>query len=199
MLSRAVRSGFGLIAILAIVSCSSAPPVQRLPELTFTDRKPIFVDVGQMEIVPQYHAPGKAPNYEHLMPVTPEAAIIRWAKDRLRPVGKVGFARVTIKDASVIKTSLKVDTSIKGMLKDEQSERYDGTLEVMVEILDARHMPVGTDVTARATRTRTLAQDATVNEREKALYEVTETMARDIDTQLDGLIHSYMGKWVVPQ
>jgi hypothetical protein len=185
--------------LLLVVSCSTKPTVQRLPDLSFADSKPIYLDVGQLEIISQYQPPGKAPNYEHLMPISPEAAAIRWAKDRLRPVGRTGFARVVIKDAAVIKTDLKTDKSIKGMLKDEQAERYDGTLEVMVEILDARHMSIGTDVTSRATRTRSLAEDVTVNERERALYEITESMARDIDTQLDGLIRSYMGKWLVQQ
>ncbi len=199
LLGRFGRLGLGFLALLVVASCSTKPAVQRLPELTFTDHKPIYLDVGQLEIVSQYQPPGKAPNYEHLMPISPEAAAIRWAKDRLRPVGRSGFARVVIKDAPVIKTDLKTDTSVKGMFKDEQSERYDGSLEVMVEILDARHMSIGTDVTARATRTRSLAEDVTVNEREKALYEVTESMARDIDTQLDGLIRTYMAKWVVQQ
>jgi len=199
MISRVARIGFGLLALLVVASCSTKPAVQRLPELTFTDRKPIFLNVAQLEIVSQYQPPGKAPNYEHLMPISPEAAAIRWAKDRLRPVGTTGFARVVIKDAPVIKTDLKTDTSVKGMFKDEQAERYDGSLEVMVEILDARHLPIGTDVTARATRTRSLAEDVTVNERERALFDITESMARDIDTQLDGLIHSYMAKWVVVQ
>lgn len=193
------RLGFGLLSLMAVSSCSTKPAVQRLPELTFTDKKPIYMDVAQLEIVSQFQPTGRAPNYEHLMPLSPEAAAIRWAKDRLKPVGRTGSVRVVIKDAPVIRTDLKIDTSVKGMFKDEQAERYDGTLEVMVEILDARHLPIGTDVTARATRTRSLAEDVTVNERERALFDITETMARDIDTQLDGLIHSYMSKWVVIQ
>ncbi len=199
MISRPILRAFGLLALLAVCSCSTKPAVQHLPELTFTDRKPVYMDVAQLEIVSQYQPPGRAPNYEHLMPISPEAAAIRWAKDRLKPVGRTGSVRVIIKDAPVIRTDLKVDTSVKGMFKDEQAERYDGTLEVLVEILDARHLPIGTDITARATRTRSLAEDVTVNERERALFDITETMARDVDTQLDGLIHSYMSKWVVVQ
>ena len=199
MFSRVARFGFGLLALVAVAACSTKPAVQHLPDLSFADRKPVLLDVAQLEIVSQYQPPGKAPNYEHLMPISPEAAAIRWAKERLRPVGKTGFARVVIKDGAVIRTDLKVDTSVKGMFKDEQAERYDGTLEIQVELLDARHLPIGTDVTARATRTRSLPEDVTVNERERALFDVTESMARDIDTQLDGLIRSYMAKWVVAQ
>ena len=199
MVSRAVRFGLGLIALVLVASCSSKPVVQRLPELNFTDRPPIYLDVAQLEIVSQYQPPGRAPNYEHLMPVSPEAAAIRWAKDRLRPVGRSGSARVIIKDAAVLRTDLRTDKGVKGMFKDEQAERYDGTLEVMVEILDNRHLPIGAEVTARAARTRSLTEDVTVNERERALFDITESMARDVDTQLDGLIRSYLGKWVTQQ
>ena len=199
MVSRALRFGFGLAALVLVAACSSKPAVQHLPELSFTNRPPIALNVAQLEIVSQYQPPGRAPNYEHLMPISPEAAIIRWAKDRLRPVGTTGTARVVIKDAPVLRVDLKTDTSVKGMFKDEQSERYDGTLEVTVEILDNRHLPIGAEVTARATRSRTLNEDATVNERDKVLFDVTESMARDIDTQLDGLIRSYLNKWVVIQ
>ena len=199
MLSRAFRFGLGLFALVMVSACGSKPPVQRLPELSFASERPIYLNVAQLEIVSQYQPPGRPPNYEHLMPISPEAAAIRWAKDRLHPIGRTGSARVIIKDAPVIRTDLKTDKSVKGMFKDEQAERYDGTLEVMVEILDERHLPIGAEVTARAARTRSVAEDVTVNERERTLFDVTESMARDIDTQLDGLIRSYLGKWVAQQ
>ena len=199
MLSRAARFGFGLFAAILVSGCADKPVVQRLPEISFANQRPIYLDVAQLEIVSQFQPSGRAPNYEHLMPVSPEAATIRWAQDRLRPVGRTGYARVTIKDAAVIRTDLRTDKGVKGMFKDEQAERYDGTVEVLVEILDARHLPMAAEVTARAARTRTLNEDVTVNERERALFDITDSMARDIDVQLDGLIRSYLSRWVSQQ
>lgn len=197
-LHRALRFSSAVIVALAVTACAGKPPVQRLPELSFADKPAINLDVAQMEIVSEYQPTGRPPNYEHLMPISPEAAAIRWAKDRLHPIGRKGTARVVIRDAKVIKTDLRTDKSLAGAFKDEQAERYEGTLEVTVEIQDERHMVMG-DVTARATRTRSLAEDVTVNERERALYDISSTLSRDIDMQMDGLIHTYLSRWVVLQ
>jgi len=196
MIVRPSRLAVLLAAALALAACDSKPPVQRLPEISFADKPPIVLDVGQLEIVSEFQSPARAPNYEYLMPVSPEAAAIRWAKDRLKPMGRTGFARVIIKDASVVKSDLKTDKGFTGMFKEEQAERYDGKLDVQVQILDARHMPLA-DVTARATRVRSLAQGVTVNERDKALHEIAELMISDIDSQLDGLIRTYEARWVM--
>jgi len=196
MIVRPSRLAMALAAALALVACDSKPPVQRLPEISFADKAPIVLDVGQLEIVSEYQSPARSPNYEHLMPVSPEAAMIRWAKERLKPMGRAGFARVVIKDASVVKSDLRTDKGLTGMFKEEQAERYDGKLDVEVQILDARHMQQA-NVTARATRVRSLAEGVTVNERDKALHEITELMITDIDSQLDGLIRTYESRWVM--
>lgn len=198
MLNRALRFTSVVAMALIVASCADKPQIQRLPELSFTDKPAINLDVAQMEIVSEYQPTGRPPNYEHLMPISPEAAAIRWAKQRLHPVGRQGTARVVIKDAKVIKSNLHTDKSIAGVFKDEQAERYDGTLEITVQIQDERHMILG-DVTARATRTRSLAEGVTVNERERALYDLTDALSHDIDMQMDGLIHSYLSRWVVLQ
>jgi hypothetical protein len=196
MIARIFRLVLAFASVAAITACASNPPVQRLPEISFADKAPITLDVGQLEIVSEFKAPGHLPNYEHLMPVSPEAAAIRWAKDRLRPMGRTGYARVVIKNASVIQTPLKTDKGVTGLFKEEQAERYDGTLDVDVQILDERHLPVG-EVTARATRSRTTAEGITVNERDRELYEISEALIKDIDGQMDGLIHTYLARWVM--
>ena len=120
---------------------------------------------------------------------------MRWAQERLRPVGRIGSARVVIKDARVVEVALKTDKSFTGMFKEEQAERYDAVLDVAIQILDERHMPVA-DVLARATRSRTVPEGVSLNERDRVLHDVTESLVRDIDSQMDGLIRSYLGRWV---
>jgi len=196
MIVRPSRLVLALAAAVALAACESKPVQQKLPEISFADKRPITLDVGQLEIVSEYQSPARAPNYEHLMPVSPEAAAIRWSKDRLKPMGRTGFARVVIKDASVIKSDLKTDKGFTGMFKDEQAERYEGKLDVQVQILDARHLPVA-DVMARASRVRSLPEGVTVNERDKALYEITQSLITDVDSQLDGLIRTYLARWMM--
>jgi hypothetical protein len=198
MISRTLRLALALVAMTAVAACENKPPVQRLPEISFADKRPIMLDVGQLEIISEYHSPARAPNVEHIMPVSPEAAAVRWAKDRLKPMGRSGFARVVIKDAAVVQQKLQTDKGFTGLFKEEQAERYDGSLDVAVQILDERHMPVA-DIVARATRSRTLPEGITINERDRALYEISEAMIKDIDGQMDGLIKSYLARWVMAQ
>ena len=129
------------------------------------------------------------------MPVSPEGAIQRWAQDRLKPVGRVGSARVVIKDAKVVEVPLAIDKGLAGAFKKEQELRYDAALSVALQILDARGMVQGETV-AQATRSRTVAEGITLNERDRALYDISESLARDIDQQMAQLIQSYLGRWV---
>ncbi len=198
MIARIFRLVLAFASVAAVAACDTAPPVQRLPEISFAGEAPITLDVGQLEIVSEYKPPGRLPNYEQMMPVSPEAAAIRWAKDRLRPMGRSGYARVVIKNASVIQTPLKTDKGFTGMFKEEQAFRYDGTLDIDVQILDDRHMPLA-DVTAQATRSRTTGEGITVNERDRDLYEISEALIKDVDSQMDGLIHTYLARWVMQQ
>lgn len=195
MLFRPSRVVMALVCVLAVAACENKPPVQKLPEISFADKRPFMLDVGQLEIVPEYVSPAKRPNIEHMMPVSPENATVRWAQDRLRPVGRSGFARVVIKDAKVVEVSLKTDKTFTGMFKQEQAERYDGSLDVAIQILDERHLPLA-DVVARATRTRTVPEGVSLNERDRVLYEISEALIADINAQMEQLVPTYLNRWV---
>ncbi|RAU21771.1 hypothetical protein CU669_10685 [Paramagnetospirillum kuznetsovii] len=186
-----------VMAALAATACQNTkPPMQKLPDISFTSQRPFNLDVGQLEIVSEYVAPGRSPNIEHLMPVSPETAAQRWAQDRLRPMGKTGLARVVIRDARVVEVPLAIDKGITGSFKTEQESRYDASLDVAVQILDARQMVIGETV-ARANRSRTVAEGITLNQRDRVLYDISEGLAKDIDEQMTQLIRNYLGRWVI--
>lgn len=185
-----------LIAASTLSACDSRPGGSLPPYISFSDKRPIQLDVGQLEITPEYQSPGRLPNIEHLIPISPEAGTVRWAQDRLRPMGRSGYARVLIKDAHVVESQLPVDKGVSGLFKEQQAQRYEANLEVAVQILDERHMPVA-DVVARASRVKSVPEGLSLNERDRILTELTESLVRDIDSQMDGLIHSYMGRWIV--
>ncbi|MDO8607806.1 MAG: hypothetical protein Q7R40_14810 [Phaeospirillum sp.] len=192
-----LRLAVVVLAALAVTACENTkPPMQKLPEISFSNLRPFSLDVGQLEIVSEYVAPGRSPNIEHQMPVSPEGAAQRWAQDRLRPMGKSGFARVVIRDAKVVEVPLSIDKGISGAFKKEQEMRYDAALDVAVQILDPRHMVIAETV-ARATRSRTVAEGITLNERDRLLYDISEGLAKDIDEQLSQLIRNYLGRWVL--
>lgn len=193
---RLSRLMLALAGALALAACEAQPVIQKMPELSFADKRPFQLDVGQLEIVPEYVPPGRKPNIEHMMALSPEGATVRWAQDRLRPVGRSGYARVLIKDARVVEVPLNVEKGFSGMFKDQQAERYEASLDVAIQILDERHLPVA-DVVARATRSKTMGENATLNERDQVLYDISAGLIRDIDAQMDSLIRTYLARWVV--
>lgn len=193
---RLPRLMLALAGALTLAACDAPPVIIKAPELSFADKRPYQLDVGQLEIVPEYVPTGRKPNIEHLMPLSPENATVRWAQDRLRPMGRTGFARVLIKDAKVVEVSLKTDAGFTGMFKDQQAQRYDGSLDVAIQILDERHFPIA-DVVARATRSQTISENATMNERDQLLNQISLALIKDIDSQMDSLIRTYLNRWVM--
>lgn len=193
---KALTKILGVISVLALAACGQGPAPKPAPSLSFSDKAAIHLDVAQLEIVPEYVSPGRSPNIEHLMAVSPEAGTVRWVQERLKPMGRTGTARVIIKDAKVVEVPLQVEQGFGGMFKKQQSERYDGSLDVMVQILDERHLPIA-DVVARATRTRSVPEGVSLNERDQVLFDITESLVRDVDSQMDGLVRSYMHRWVM--
>lgn len=189
------RLMLALAGALALAACEAQPVVQKAPELSFADKRPFRLDVGQLEIVPEYVSSGRKPNIEHLMALSPEGATVRWAQDRLRPIGRSGFARVLIKDAKVVEVPLATEKGFTGMFKEQQAERYEASLDVAIQILDERHFPIA-DVVARAARTQTVSEGATLNERDRVLYQLSEALIRDIDGQMESLIRTYLARWV---
>lgn len=182
-------------ALMASACSNSAPPMQKLPEISFANLRPFQLDVGRLEIVSEFTPTGRSPHIEHLMPVSPEGAIQRWAQDRLKPMGRTGTARMVIKDASVVEVPLAVDKGLTGAFKKEQESRYDGSLSVALQILDERGMVQGETV-AQATRSRTVAEGITLNQRDRTLYDISESLAKDIDQQMAQLIPNYLGRWL---
>jgi len=157
--------------------------------------KSLSLDVAKLETMSSYTPPMSAPNVDHLFHTSPAGALGRWAKDRLRAVGKNGFARFTIIEASVTETQLDMKKGIIGAFTKDQSERYDAVLEAKLEIFDDSDLSVGF-ARAKATRSVTVREDSSVNQREQAWFHLTEELVRDIDAELQKNISMYLSRWL---
>ena len=72
-----------------------------------------------------------------------------------------------------------------------QSERYDLNIAVRLQIVDANGRSMAS-VDASATRSRTVAADATLNDRERVWFDMTEQAMADLNGSLDKSIPQYM-------
>lgn len=184
-----------LLLALFVAGCTSAPEMPSYSEIRFTDKPPIRLDVARIDIVEAYRSPLKAPNVEHLFPVRPTRAARQWAQDRLRPGGDEGWAEAVIRDASATETALQRTEGIRGAFTTDQTERYDAVIAIDVRIFD----PAGKELayaSATARHSRTVAEDATLNDRERAWYRMTAAMIRALDRALESEMKKSLGAFL---
>ena len=193
----AKRGSIGLVALLVVVVAACAPPLAppQFPELSYGHLGAIRLDVARYEIVVEYDPPLAAPNVEHTFPTTPAAAAERWAQDRIRAVGDTGWARFIVREAGVTETDLDPQDGLRGAFTEEQSERYEGVLDVVLEIRSDRGFR-DAYVEARSTRTRTVSEDITVNDRRRVFFELTEGLMADVSAQLEDRIREHLAKYL---
>jgi hypothetical protein len=179
-----------------LAGCETTPPHTTFPDIRFTAEPPIGLEVAAIDIRNDYQPSFRAPHVEHLFPVPPARAAENWAHDRLKAVGNAGRARFTIKDAEVIEVELKkASEGIRGALTTEPAERYDMTLEASLDALDAHGLPLRT-VTVKATRSQTVLEGATPNQREETWYAMTKSIMADFDRQMETEIRNNFGPYL---
>ncbi len=184
--------GFALLTLAACQAPALPPP---LPELTYSHLDPISLDVGRIEIVEQYEPPLSPPNVDHKFPTPPAQAMRQWVKDRLNAVGEIRIARLVIKDASAIETKLETTGGLRGAFTKDQSERYDVTLDVVLEIRSELGSAVAF-ANAVVTRTKTVAEDISLSDRERIFHEMTEEVMTEVNAELEKNIRQFLVQYI---
>jgi hypothetical protein len=181
------------LLLMAVGSCASPPPRQEFAEITWTHLKPYKLNVARIEVVSEFKPTFKPPHVEHFFPVPPEKAVRRWIQDRLVAGGPSGVAKVIIKDASATEVELRQgkDEGVRGYFTTEQGQRYDLVVDVVIEVYDDRGFKLAY-TSARAERTQTVAEDVTLNERERVWYDTTEALMKEFNGVMDKNIPLYL-------
>ena len=174
-----------LLLASVVTGCTPAPTAPAHPEIRFADKPPILLDVARIDIVETYRPPLKAPNVEHLFPVRPSQAARQWARDRLRAGGTTGRAEAVVRDASATETALKRTEGVRGAFTTDQAERYDAAITISVHVLDSLGKELA-NASATARYSRTVAEDVTLNERERVWHRMTTAMMHALDKALEG-------------
>jgi hypothetical protein len=183
-----------MLAVLALPLAAARAQDARFADLTFAHLGQLAVDAARVEVVQEFRPSGAKPNVEHLFPIPPAAAVARWAQDRLQPAGKFRLCRVVVKDASVVEVPLPKTGGIKGWFTTDQSERYDATVEVTVEI----RSDTGRNAfaTARVKRSQTVEDGIPPNRRREVWYAMTEKLMADLDKELERSMRQYLAAYL---
>ncbi|HWE71884.1 MAG TPA: hypothetical protein VG328_01885 [Stellaceae bacterium] len=187
-----ILTGLSLGAGFTLVSCGPPSQAPEFPDIRFTGQPPFMLQASQVEIRTIYQ-PGDADN---AFPVSPLRAVQNWARDRLRATGQGGPARFTIADATAKVTDLTVKGGISGTFTDQVSQRYDIALDAALELLDSTGVVVRS---ARVTvsRSATVLQSATANDRARTRYGMVRDMMADFDSQAQQRIMSGFGQYLL--
>ena len=181
--------------LLALAACSSTPQKQTYPELTYGHNGVINLDVARVEFSNAYQPPLRAPNVEHLSPANPSLVMERWVRDRLRATGVTGEARVVLRDAKIVETRLATQGGIRGAFTTEQGYRYDANIEVEIQVRDANNVQRAF-AKAQAARSRTGAEDMTLAQKEKLMFDLVEATMTEINSEFERQMRQYLGNYI---
>ncbi|MEX2453822.1 MAG: hypothetical protein WD470_03910 [Rhodospirillaceae bacterium] len=187
----------GCLAAGAMILTACETTVQKpvYPQISFAHLPKIPIDVARVEVENRYVPPAMHPNVEHLFPVSPSASALNWGRDRLKPEGMDGVARVILRRASVVEVPLKRTAGVRSVFTTDQAERYDATMEMAVELRD-ENGNVRATIESTAKRSRSVPENVSLNDRDKIWFEMTEALMADLNQSLEGQLRQHMSNWV---
>ena len=185
-----------LALALGLSACTTPPPQNAFPEITYKHRPAIRFDVSEVVVERDYTPPLDRPNVDHLMPNPPVILAIKWAQDRLVADGQAHRLVFRIVDASVVEVALHEDSSLQDMFTVSQSERYDARLAVVVELVEDGGF-TRSIVKTEAERSVTMPEDASLHEREQVWFKLSEAVMNDLDAELEKSLYQYMAAHIV--
>ena len=191
---------FSLAALfgLGLLSACSSPPSPQYSDIRFNGVPAMKLDASAIDVREPYSPPGKAPNVDHLFPVTPLHALESWAHDRLAPAGNASRAVFTILDASVVEVDLPRKTGFfSTTFTTQESERYDMKLVARLDLLDAKGLVVRT-ASVTGIRSQSVTDDISPNKRDQVWYDMLKAAMTDFDKQMESEIRGNFGVYLKP-
>ncbi|MBP7063453.1 hypothetical protein [Ferrovibrio sp.] len=183
--------------LTALAACTTPPPPRlNLPEIGFAQSGPLIFAAGSVETVNEFRSSFASPYIEHMLPQPPARVAERWARDRVQlDNSQPNSVRVVIKDASVIEQDIAKTPGLRGQFTNDQVSRFEVSLGLVVEVRDARGFKLG-EASASAKRSGTLAEKATLNDRDMLIYNLIKDASADVDRGLDQSIRQYLPLYV---
>lgn len=187
------RPLFLLVALVAVGFGGCSEYRRAVPELSFANAPPLLFGVREAQIDPRYRSSDTPPNIEQSVDPTPEAALIKWAQQRLRSDGSQNIARFTIVNASLVTGQVTRSSGTFGGL--ETGQRWTLTLEAQLEILDEGGSRLD-GYTAKVTRTRDVPSKQTYDQRKLFWYDMLSATMSEFDAEMTSGVHRYLGTWL---
>lgn len=183
-----VLAGASLSA-LVLAGCET-PPADTLPDLTFSNARPLPLDVAELVVEDRsaaFTGDGNGglvgDSADDALPEPVAAIVTRWANQRFFAIGQSGSARLIIEQASLRRELLARSQGLRGIVTIDQSERFSTGLTVRMALSDFNSRRDGFAWASVAGST-TVPENATLAQRQSLLFEMVEQAINRLDTTL---------------
>jgi len=152
----------------------------------------IRLAVAEMQVIPAFASPRRAPHADHRMKSSPQSVAAAWARAKIRAVGRADRARVIILEASVIEVPVKGKS---GFLRRGPDRRYDAKLTISVEIRsDAGDLIGKAQVTA--TRSQEVLKGVRGDRLQFVWRDLSERLVADAARELKRQMEARLGRFL---
>ena len=163
-----------------LTACQTTSYRQEFPTMTFQYLPSVRLMVSNIKLISEVKLRVDAPNVAHRIPISPEQAMIQWAKDRLSIAGNKNIAQLIIIQADAKEIKLDLDKSLTGIFKNQQSHRFESIIKARLEILDENGLRKAF-VTSKAEKSITVSEATSMSDRRKIWYNLIEKLMIDFN------------------
>lgn len=145
----------------------------------------IILKAQDIKFISSYNPPNRAPNIEHLLLVSPEQIIHKWAENRFSVDGTPDrHVRFLIKDAGIVEENIITGSCFKSV-----KQQYSAKFEVTIQIVDAEGR-VLVETTASAAKKEVVDSETSYEDREKTWTHLMFDVVKILSARLDGELSS---------
>jgi hypothetical protein len=181
--------------LVALAACNDVKLHPAHPEVDFSNKAPIRLDVGSIEVTDGYKAVDAPNRIEKKFPHVPAGQLRKWANERIQAAGGENRLVIVIEDASATETPLDTKGGITGAFTKQPNARVDAVAKVSVKLYTPQANLPKVEANAHARGSRTIQEDSTVYEREKLLNDMTLKLVNDIDAEIEKQINAYFNNY----
>ena len=181
---------FVILVFASASACETNVVRTLIPDLSFSHLPTFKFAVAEI-IIKDYRADAKEEaNIEARFPIPISDALKQWTEDRLIAAGGTNIMLVVIEEARVSSELLEIDKDLEALFTVEQAERITAVLRVKIQIVDKEGKVVAF-TRAECTRSRTIGENISLNERDGIYNEITTVLMNDFNTSQEQEIHKY--------
>ena len=169
-----------IILSALLTACGTKVTRTTTPEFSYLHLPKLNVLVSEIQVIQKTELTYEEPNIEHLFPMPISSAVRRWINHRLAHLGGAKEMRVIIEEARATALNLKTNEGLKALFTNEQEVQIDAKLNVKIEIIDETNS-VEAFTRVQVTRSRTIPESSSVEERDKIYSELTMVLMNDFN------------------